>query len=150
METMSPKNLLVRVSGALLIIGGGMDLFLLLQGPDRLSAVVDTLCAVLAILGILVGVAQIEVRSGAARWARWLWGIQIPIVAVPHLSFQIALGAKLQVLFYSTMTMQWEIAFGSDVVAHMAPIRDRYFVGINALALVVVILLSRRSSVQAA
>jgi hypothetical protein len=144
----------LKLVSLLLIVGGvvGIGLTLWLDLNFVNSGQISLFSPTIAITGafiVLFGWAAWtgrELWTGNRRaltWAKILFGIQIPLIQLPGFSYEFHTGFTLPIRIITGPRLNFGFNFGSSFTFYISPQIQDVAVGINLVALIVLIYLER-------
>ena len=144
----------MKVISLLLMLGGifGVGIAVLIDGRYLMSPGAKFFSPSVAIAGVfillfgwavLTGIDLWLGRSEALTWARILFAIQIPTIAVPGFSYEFHIGFILRFIVRSGFRIGFDFNLGSSFNFYISPSIQQFALGINVFAVGVLIYLLR-------
>jgi len=144
----------MRIVALLLIIGGalGVGLTIWLDTQLLMSSQLSVLSSAAAIAGVFIclfgwcvwtGIDLWRGRRKALKFAMILFALQIPVITVPQFSYRMYTGLMLQIRVLSGGQVDTGFQFGSAFGFYISPEVQGLAIGVNLVALFVLIYLIR-------
>ncbi len=144
----------MKIISLLLILGGvfGMGIAIVIDARYIMSPGAKVFSPSVAIGGVFIllfgwavwtGIDLWQGRSQALTWARILFAIQIPTIAVPGFSYEFHVGFIARLMVSSAFRINFGFNLGSSFNFYIASSIEQFAVGINVFAVAVLIYLMR-------
>ena len=133
-----------RLVGATTIGASSVGIaFVLLQTGQlffsQFSVFLVTLSLIIFVYGIVVGVMVLESSTNWQRWALPYWLIQLPVLYLPIVTYQIALGPYF-IVFVDGTALRFNVGAGASVLFEVQSAEGTAY-GVNLIAVLIVLFL---------